>query len=138
MDPENIENIFVETFIVKGKRERSLIELKSKEKRRNFFNKLCHRYQDLIDMRWSIKIPVPNSDSTTIYDRLLKNGAGNNCYVMSYFQELDQEKLPIKEALIQCIGRGMPSIIICTPNELAYFEAEQESGPPPRFMLIKK
>jgi len=138
MDPENIENIFVETFIVKGKRERSIFELKSKKKRRDFFSKLCHRYQEIIDMRWSIKIQTPNSDSTTIYDRLLKNGAGNSCYVMSYFQELDREKLPTKEALIQCIGHGMPSIIICTPNELAYFEGEQDSGPPPRFMLKKK
>jgi hypothetical protein len=29
----------------------------------------------------------------------------------------------------------MPSIVSCIPGKLAYFEAEQENGPPPRFIL---
>jgi len=44
----------------------------------------------------------------------------------------------LSEALEQCVGRGMPNILICIPNQHAYFEAEQEVGPPPRFIIKMK
>ena len=36
---------------------------------------------------------------------------------------------------VKLVGMGMPSIVICIPGRLAYFEAEQVYGPPPRFLL---
>jgi hypothetical protein len=56
---------------------------------------------------------------------------------MSSFDEFDQKTLPLREALEICVGRGLPSIVICKPNRLAYFESEQDSGPPQRLLLIR-
>ena len=38
-------------------------------------------------------------------------------------------------ALEKAVRYGMSSIVSCIPGELAYFEAAQEYGPPPRFIL---
>lgn len=133
----DIEKTFVENFVIKIKRERSLFELGVNNKRGNFFNKLCHKYNEIIDSRNVLKIPEPNSNLSAISQLLLKHGAEKNCYVMSSFGEIDGLFFPLIEALEKCVGRGLPSIIICNPSRLAYFEAEQEVGPPPRFLLKK-
>ena len=135
---KDIEKIFIETFVVKNKRDRSLFELNSKKKRRDFFSKLSHRYDEIIDLRYTTKIPSPNSSSEYIHQILKKHGAGKDCYLLSYFNELDRKMMLLSEALEQCVGRGMSSIVICIPNKLAYFEAEQEVGPPPRFIIKMK
>lgn len=56
---------------------------------------------------------------------------------MSYISELDTQTLSLKDALHEVVGLGMPSIIICVPEKLAYFESETCNGAPPRFMLKK-
>lgn len=129
------ETQFVETFVLKNKRERSIFELRSKRKRINFFNKLCHRYDEIFDARLMAAIPPPNSDSDAIYRLLVNEGAGRDCYLMSHYEELDGKTMLLAEALHSCVGCGMPSVVICDPIQLAYFEAEQEVGPPPRFIL---
>jgi hypothetical protein len=43
--------------------------------------------------------------------------------------------MSLTSALKVAVGEGFPSIISCIPGKLAYFEAEQGYGPPPRFML---
>ncbi len=133
-----IEIEFVKTFVLRKKRERSIYELKSKKKRKDFFSNLCHRYNEVIDSRFMTKIETPNSSSSDICQILRKEGAGKNCYLLSYFEELDGRRMPLSQALDDCVGIGMPSIVICSPEKLAYFEAEQEAGPPPRFILKKK
>jgi hypothetical protein len=135
---KDIEKIFVETFVVKNKRDRSLFELNSKKKRKDFFSKLCHRYDQIIDSRYTTKLPSPNSSSEHIHQILKKYGAGKDCYLLSYFKDLDRKTMLLSEALEQRVGRGMPNIVICNPNKLAYFEAEQEVGSPPRFIIKKK
>ncbi len=132
------EKEFVEAFVLKKKRERSIFELNSKKKRREFFSKLCHRYDNIIDSRYMTKLKAPNSNSKDIYQILMKEGAGKNCYMLSYFEDLDGKTMPLTEALDNCVGRGMPSVVICDPGKLAYFEAEQETGSPPRFLLKMK
>ncbi len=132
------EKEFVETFVLKKKRERSIFELNSKKKRRVFFSKLCHRYADIIDSRYMKELKSQNSSPSDIFQILMKQGAGNNCYMLSYFEDLDGKSMPLTEALDNCVGRGMPSVVICDPGKLVYFEAEQESGPPPRFILKMK
>jgi hypothetical protein len=53
-------------------------------------------------------------------------------------EEIDGSKIPLSEALKKVVGYGMPSIVACTEGALAYFEAEQVIGPPPRFLLKRK
>lgn len=133
-----MEKLFVNSFVLKNKKERSLFELSSNKKRSNFFYKLCHGYNEVFDPKNLKKISEPNSDASAIYKLLVKHGAGKNGYVMSSFDDLDRKTLPLLKALEQCVGRGLPSIVICASGKLAYFEAEQEAGPPPRFILKKR
>lgn len=138
MNEKATEIAFVESFVLKNKRERSIFELNSKKKRKNFFSKLCHRYNDIIDNRFMTELSAPNSNYSEIYRLLMEEGAGRDCYLISYFEELDGKRIPLAQALKNCVGGGMPSIVICDPGKLAYFEAEQQAGPPPRFLLKKK
>jgi hypothetical protein len=66
----------------------------------------------------------------------LKNhGAGESCYSISDSEEIDGKELPLLTALEKAVGYGMPSIVSCIPGKLSFFEAEQDYGPPPRFIL---
>jgi hypothetical protein len=55
--------------------------------------------------------------------------------VISTIAELDGQQVRLAEALEKVVGFGLPSIVICLPGILGYFEAEQENGQPPRYML---
>jgi hypothetical protein len=49
------------------------------------------------------------------------------------------KKLMAKSSLLtameHAVEYGFPSIVSCIPNKLAYFEAEQVYGAPPRYIL---
>lgn len=129
-----IEEEFVRAFVIKERRERTLFELTSKKKRRDFFGRLCHNFDQILDTRFMESVHASVCDETL---RLLEpNDAPDQCYVMSY-GKLDGQKLILRDALRGVVGMGMPSIVVCIPGKLAYFEAEQEKGPPPRFILKK-
>ena len=100
-----------------------------------FFSKLCHRFELVLDGRFMQAIPTPNSRADDIQKLLESHGAPGRCYVMSYASELDAEERPLADALRDVVGMGMASVVVCIPARLAYFEAEQELGPPPRFIL---
>lgn len=85
-----------------------------------------------------IKIPTPNSDYQEMASLLKKQGATDECYVISWNEEIDGKKLPLNEALKKVVGYGMPSIVSCIEGKLAYFEAEQVAGSPPRFLLKRE
>ena len=135
---EDIERKFVEAFVQPKRRERSSFELGSKKKRRDFFVKLCHGYMDILDHRFMVQIPPPNSDPGMILRLMEERGAGTDCYVMSYHTERDGDTKKLSQALEEGVGNGMAIVIVSDPEKLAYFEAEQELGPPPRFLLERK
>ena len=127
-----IEEEFVRAFVIKERRERTLFELASKKKRGNFFSKLCHNFDEILDERFMVGVQVSVSDEALT---LLKSyGAPSGCYVMSY-GDPDGQNLLLCDALHEAVGMGMPSIVICISGRLAYFEAEQVYGSPPRFLL---
>jgi hypothetical protein len=133
------EEQFVNTFVLKNRRERSLFELGSPKKRGLFLSSrwLCHEYECLFDNRYLVVLPKSNSDPEAIERTLVANGAGKMCHVISSDDELDGKEASLYEALRICVEDPRPSILICTPL-LAYFQAEQYQGPPPRFLLRKK
>jgi len=132
---KDIEEQIVKSFFEKQVQERVLYELFTPLKRGHALNRLCHQYHKMLREKYMIEIPPPNSDPSGIYELLKRNGAEKLCYSLSYNVEVDGKELPLKEALHQTVGFGFPSIISCIPGELAYFEAEQGFGPPPRFIL---
>jgi hypothetical protein len=52
--------------------------------------------------------------------------------------DLDGREVPLFEALSAVVWSGVPCIVICRPGQLAYFQAEQEVGPPPRYVLERR
>lgn len=133
---KDVETAIVKTFFNKKVQDRVLFELFSSDKRRNRgLNRLCHDYRQTLREEYLFEIPTTNSDPKEIADILKRNGAGKSCYAMSWNPDIDGKHLSIDEALDAAIGYGFPSFILCVPNELAYFEAEQSFGPPPRFMV---
>lgn len=131
------EEMVLKNFFNSRIQDRIIYELSSEKKRKNALNRLCHNYRDVLIQDYMIKIPKPNSDYNVIANLLIAYGAKDNCYVISYNNEIDGQYLPLILALKKVVGYGMPSIISCLPNKLLYFESEQEYGSPARFILKK-
>ncbi len=126
---------FIQAFVRRERRERAQFELLSPKKRGAFLNRLCHTYQDILDTRYLKPAPEPNSDYRALLRHLTQRHAPETCYVISTIAELDGQQVRLAEALEKVVGFGLPSIVICLPGILGYFEAEQENGQPPRYML---
>lgn len=135
MMKKEVEQLIIKSFFEKAFQERVLHELFSPEKRDHALNRLCHQYRKMLREKYMFEIPLPNSDPKDIYELLKRNGAEKMCYSLSYNASIDGKELPLYEALKHAVGFGMPTIISCINGELAYFEAEQGFGSPPRFFL---
>ncbi|QFT89039.1 hypothetical protein FIU87_10310 [Bacillus sp. THAF10] len=134
MDKE-LEEIIVKAFFTKRIQQRVLFEFFSEKKRMDAMNRLNHNYSNTLRKEFMIEITKPNSDPLEIEKLLKKQGASRNCYAMSWNDKIDGKHMSLSSALEVAVGEGFPSIISCIPGRLAYFEAEQEYGPPPRFIL---
>jgi len=134
---KQLEETFVRTFVLRIRRERALFELNSKKKRWKFLHRLAHTFDQVFDSRFLHAIPPPNSNPDRIHAALKKRGAATDCYILIYGDERDGTTMKLDEALRQFMGRG-PVVLICSPDKLAYFEAEPEAYPPPRFFLVKR
>ena len=130
-----LEEVIVKSFFVKRIQPRVLFELFSSKRRDDAIDRLCHNYSDTLREEFMIEIPRPNSDPAEIEKLLKRQGAGNDCYVMSMNEKIDGKHLLLTSALEEAVGDGFPSIVYCISGKLAYFEAEQGYGPPPRFIL---
>ncbi|MCQ4090554.1 hypothetical protein [Exiguobacterium sp. LL15] len=136
MDKEQ-ERVLVQSFFVKRVQERVLHELFTPKKRDMALQRLDHRYLSMLKNDYLIEIKPPNSWPDDTYDLLKQHGAPDTCYCLSENELISGKTLPLREALEHAIGLGFASIISCIPGELAYFEAEQSFGPPPRYLLKK-
>src|SRR5262249_41786921 len=125
----------IQAFVQRERRERAQFELLSPKRRAAFLNRLCHTYPDILDTRYLKPMPASNSDYRAIVRHLTDKHAPATCYVISTRAELDGQGVGLAEALEKVVGFGLPSIVICVPGKLGYFEAEQEVGPPPRYVL---
>jgi len=134
---KQLEEIIVKSFFNKRLRDRVLFELTSVKKRKHAIGRLCHSYMDVLDDKYMMEIPKPNSNFNEIVGLLKKYGSGDACYVISYYEDIEGKYLPLSYALEKAVGLGMPSIISCIPNKLAYLECEQVYGSPPRYILKK-
>jgi hypothetical protein len=130
------EEAFVNAFVQKDRRERALFELGSESKRGRFLNRLCHDYAGVFDTRYLRPIPEA-ADGGSVLKLLRKSGAAGTCHVISCNEAVDGKPLPLEDAIRATVGFGLPSVLICAPDSLAYFEAEQEKGAPPSFLLVK-
>ncbi|MBO8171586.1 MAG: hypothetical protein H0Z33_06840 [Bacillaceae bacterium] len=137
MDKEK-EIEIVNKFFLKRIIDRVIFELLSAKKRVEALNRLCHDYKNTLNSDYMIELKSLNSDYQKIASFLKREGAPNECYVISRNKAVDGKQLPLDEALKEVVGYGMPSIVSCIEGKLAYFEAEQEIGSPPRFIVKRE
>lgn len=132
---KEIEEVIVKTFFKKRIQQRILFELSSPTKRYDAFG----RRNDFICTELMFEIPKPNSDPEEIEKLLKKQGAGNKCYVITSAEsDIDGKELPLIKALEDLIWTGLPFIISCIPNQLAYYQGEQAYGSPQRYILKRQ
>jgi len=131
-----IEESFVTNFVQKARRERACFELGSESRRGRFLNRLCHDFGGVFDARYLRPLVEPE-DSVSLQKHLRNLGAKKTCHVISSNEAVDGKEILLGEAIQAVMGYGLPSILICAPDSLSYFEAEQVQGPPPRFLLVK-
>ena len=105
------------------------------KKRTKLLNGLCHDYESTLD--WRIAQPIPAAEQTAelMAPLLRKLGAGRTCYVLCCSEEWDGLQVPLADALRALIGNGLPVLLICVPDLLAYFEPEYDGGAGQRFSL---
>ncbi|AFU13424.1 TPA: hypothetical protein QCY38_004575 [Bacillus toyonensis] len=132
---KKLEEIIVKSFFTKRLQNRVLFELSSSKKRKDAIGRLCHNYRTTLREEYMIEIPKPNSCPIDIGDLLKKHGAVDSCYAILWDTKIDGKTLPLLDALEAAVGMGMPSILYSITNQVAYFEAEQETLPSPRFIL---
>ncbi|WP_044639858.1 hypothetical protein [Risungbinella massiliensis] len=129
------EEALVRSFFSKRSQSRILFELSSPKRRRDALWRLCHMYYENLNEKYMVPIDQPITYPEQILAVLKKNGADDLCYVMSLNTDIDGEYLPLNIALEETVFFGLASIVSCIPDKLAYFQAEQVQGPPPRFIL---
>ena len=134
-DAEIHEQSFVNSFILKGYRERLAFELR--KRRGDFLGRFCHDALSYLDSRFVIEIRRPNSSRAEIFTELKRRGAKDFCYAISSSDDIDGRTVPLADALSIAVGFGLASVLSCIPGELAYLETEQEAGAPDRFVLFR-
>ncbi len=119
------EEALVKAFFLPSKKARYLSLLESRKGRLKFLSRLDH-FSDL-DPRYVKTVPPNDQTIEAIVHLLEKNGAPSLCHLISSNHEIDNQDLPLAEALRKVLGMGMGTFISCIPGKLAYFEGEDEN-----------
>ena len=124
-----LEEKFVKSCIVRDKRERMLFELQGK-RRRDAIGRFCHNADDII-MKSAV-LEAGNDISGAICSRV-KMAKDRQCYVISYYEDMDGCSMDKDMALEKTIGRGMPSVLVF--SDFCIVETEQDIGASVKYIL---
>jgi hypothetical protein len=126
IDKREIETIQI--FVSPTKRERYISFLSNEKRRKEFASNLAH-FNDF-DPRRIVRIPNSSQTAAGIRKMLKTRGAEDTCHAISELKDLDGKDMDLMTALEKVIGRGMGTLLCCSPIGLAYFENEDD-----RFIL---
>ena len=129
-----IEEDFINKFIVKNKRERLKFELNNSKKRKDGIGRFCHNANKLV---CNNKIYESGDLSENILLSLIKEyGKDSKSYVIAFNEELDKKFMTHQEVIEKVIGNGMAAVII--NHDIAIIETEQYGGNADKIVLIDK
>ncbi|WP_257140387.1 hypothetical protein, partial [Bacillus wiedmannii] len=131
------EQLIVRSFFQKKIQDRIIFELTSPQKRMKALGRLAHNYDTILNSMYFEAIPKNMVYAEGISTQLKKYGANDFCYVMSLISEIDGSFMKLECAIEKVMWRGLPCLISCIPNKLLYFQSEQVSGSPERYILRK-
>lgn len=135
---EQIENLFVNTYIQKQYRERLLLELKdtsTKTHKRscNAFKKFSHKTVDYVIPRLVAVADKKLNEKDVL--AFVKNMVDDKkCY---YMDDLCGDEMTIENA-IQKTFNNLGASIIVYKNRFAIIKEETESGAPLKYILVNK
>ena len=124
-----IEENFVNSYIIKNKRNRLFFELCGK-KRRDCIGRFSHCADSLLI---EAKIKIKGQYILNELRDIIAKANCKKCYVISYFEELDGKEFSKDEVLDLISNCGMPSIVIF--DNFAIIQTEQEQGPAIKYLL---
>ncbi|HZT41625.1 MAG TPA: hypothetical protein VFA07_05530 [Chthonomonadaceae bacterium] len=116
------EEMFVRTFIQSSKQERYLFLLAHPKRRKDILGRLSHSLD--YNPAYARKLDAKEDVETLLQQK----GAGDTCYVISEYSDMDGQTLPLSEAIRQAKRLGS-SILCCVPGRLAYYESEAPAKP---------
>jgi hypothetical protein len=140
-DSGEIEKAFIRAFITPDCRRRWIDKLERRRRvrgkqRQNIIHwlgfHLAHQPDinlgGLVDFRGRHQNPAD-------IRRLLKSlGAPDLCHVIAPYTDIDDQKIPLQEALDKFVGDSVGAFIVCIPDKLGYWEGEYKE----RIILFRK
>ena len=126
----------IATFVKRNKRDRYREMLSDSEHRRKFTSKLAHF--DDFDPQYRLPFESSKLFADNIARELVKRKSPSVVYLISEDPTLDQQELPLGEALTKVVGRGMGTVVSCIPGRLAFVETEDERYILERHDLLEK
>lgn len=133
MDNNTTLDNFIKTFVPKDRRERSEFELKNEKKRSKFTDRLNHKWDTVLDMRFIQRVPSGVNDYEFI-KKELKLKDNELCYVISNHDDIDGQTIEFEKAFVKAYGRGFGSLIINSSGDKLYLETELVQGKQNRFI----
>lgn len=128
------EEYFVNTFIIKSKRERLLYELSNIKKRQDAISRFNHRCIMHIDDR-KLVYQGNSIDREELLSYIDQYTYDKQCYILAYNEIYDQQMFDSESALDAVIGNGMAAIMIW--DNLVIIECEQVQGPADKYILVE-
>ena len=132
-ESEAIIKTFVENFVLKDKRETCYLELINTKKRNKFVNKLNHKWDTVLDVKYLVQIHK-SEDIANEIQKLLNFKDSDICYVISNYGDYDDKFLPFKEVFNAVYSRGLGTILMNKTSDTIFFDTEQVRGAANRFI----
>ena len=116
-----LDQLLIEKFIVKGKRERYLNFL-SNEKRRNEFTGELYHFNNF---KWELfrEIKGNENEAEIIAELVKKKKLTPTCYVISVNSKFDGKQFSLTEAIEEILGTEA-TLIIFGDADIVYYEGE--------------
>ena len=137
IDKKIIIKTFLTNFIIKDKRERCYLELTNPKKRTNFTDRLNHKWDTVLNMKYLVQVDK-QFDYADRIQQLLKFKDEHLCYVISNYTEFDDKLIPFKDVFGQVYSRGFATILLNTSADKLFLDTEQEQGNSFRFIGTKQ
>ena len=122
---------FVNTFIVKNRRERLLHELTTPKKRYRGISRFCHRAKDLLDPAFLVA-EGEDLERLPAFRRFVRDHSGP-CLLLSPYPWLDEEIMPLEKAVEQ--AAVCPDAVLILGDGFAVVFEEPQKGGRGRFWM---
>lgn len=120
------ETNFLDRYIVRNRRDRLRMELKSDKHRNNSIWRFAHGARELLRVELTNSVVFTNGALMLDNECLLKKTGNPNVFILQSNSYLDKKHMPFEDALHECMGSG-PYILLESDGRFAFVETESDS-----------